>query len=369
MTQLMIRSFPALLTLALTLPLAAMAQETAGDAAEESVAPEEPMRWYKVELLVFANQSSGAAQAEQWEATPRLDYPERARFLIDEELYARRAADFKADSRTDPLGRQVLSDRGEYQLAGGAAPGQEQAQDGPALPQPWLSLPPEQREFRDKARRMDRGGRYRVLYHESWVQPMQEEALAVPMALDRSGDEGTWPQLQGSIKLHLSRYLHLQADLWLNTTGDYLPGNWQMPAPPLGPVSLVGDELDGFEEQLLAMQEAAAPARPVAPAATPYPGPTSASQGTPIPGLPTGLPDANGDPYGEPAGMNAVVELEDPGPVYPWRHAVVLQQNRRMRSNEVHYIDHPMLGMLIKLTPMAREDLEQLSANLAGNQG
>ena len=50
------------------------------------------------------------------------------------------------------------------------------------------------------------------------------------------------------------------------------------------------------------------------------------------------------------------VEL-DPGPVSPYRHAVLLQQKRRMRSNEVHYIDHPMLGLVVKLTPVAQEDL------------
>ena len=37
-------------------------------------------------------------------------------------------------------------------------------------------------------------------------------------------------------------------------------------------------------------------------------------------------------------------------PDYPWRHAVLLQQTRRMRGGELHYIDHPMFGLLIKVT-------------------
>jgi hypothetical protein len=28
-----------------------------------------------------------------------------------------------------------------------------------------------------------------------------------------------------------------------------------------------------------------------------------------------------------------------------------LQQSRRMRSNEVHYLDHPLFGIIVQVTP------------------
>ena len=37
-------------------------------------------------------------------------------------------------------------------------------------------------------------------------------------------------------------------------------------------------------------------------------------------------------------------------PQYDFRHAVLVQQKRRMRSGEVHYIDHPLLGILVKVS-------------------
>ena len=49
-------------------------------------------------------------------------------------------------------------------------------------------------------------------------------------------------------------------------------------------------------------------------------------------------------------------------PVSPWRHAVALTEKRRMRSEEVHYLDHPMLGVVVKLTPVSEEELEELAA-------
>ena len=52
-------------------------------------------------------------------------------------------------------------------------------------------------------------------------------------------------------------------------------------------------------------------------------------------------------------------ELEPELPLSPWRHAVVLSQERRMRSTEVHYIDHPLLGAVVKISPVTEEELLQ----------
>ena len=57
-----------------------------------------------------------------------------------------------------------------------------------------------------------------------------------------------------------------------------------------------------------------------------------------------------------------LMELELPvGPVYPFRHAVLIKQARRMRSNEVHYIDHPLLGLIIKFTPVSDQELAAIA--------
>ena len=156
---------------------------------------------------------------------------------------------------------------------------------------------------------------------------MTNQSRALPIVLDRSGDTGQWPRLQGSIKLYLARYLHLETNLWLNTPGDYLPGTWRMPAPPLGPSSLVIEEPTQPEPEPV-IGAAASADQPLSPAAT---------------------------------GQEVALAGEEVGPVYPFRHAVLLQQKRRMRSGEVHYIDHPMLGVIVKFTPLIRENLEYMA--------
>ena len=243
--------------------------------------------WYRVELIVFSHPAGSAA--EQWDATPNLAYSENSRLLTD-----------KASAPT-------------------VAPQPQQALPTAAVqPVPFVILSPDQRELRNKAAAIERSDRYQVLFHEAWDQQMGDRADTLPIVLDRSGDGGAWPKLQGTIKLYVARYLYLETNLWLNTQGEYLHSSWRMHAPPLGPASLILD----------------APERPEAETVTTEPA-------------------LNFDPQlasiilMEPA--ESEEELE---PIYPFRHAVLLNQTRRMRSGEVHYIDHPMLGVIVKITPL-----------------
>ncbi len=354
-------------------------------------------RWFRVELLMFANESSvqpvGAAAAEQWDVTPSLAYPGASRFLVDPALVARSKAEFGGESLVDEYGRQIITILTQPQPVGGAADGHSQlepaAGTGPAvpvepvqdsapapltpvysepmppvaqlsLPRPFVILPQSYQEFRGKAALMQRGGRYSILFHETWVQPVAPEESSLPIVLDRSGDSRQWPRMQGTIKLFLSRYLHLETNLWVNTAGEYLPGTWQMPAPPFGPPSLIIEE-EALIDIATAMGEPAAGTVPGSGAATAIVGEefTGALTSTEVDVLPS--TDAlTGDAVVK---IGDVVELEDAAaPIYPYRHAVQLQQIRRMRSSEVHYIDHPLLGVIIKITPVTEEELDAIAA-------
>jgi hypothetical protein len=252
-------------------------------------------RWFQVELLVFSD--STGANAEQWEATPDLDYPGASHFLVDPARAKNDARQHSGGSRVDESGQQSLT-------ASRAGKGS------------FTTLPRTQLAFRGKAPYMQKTGRYRILFHEAWVQPIGSRSRALPIVLDRSGDEMQWPELQGPIKLYLSRYLHLETNLWMNTDGEYLHGTWSMPPPPLGPLS-------GIVE------------KPI--------------HNKPDPVAAVNVYDLHTQQ--EPLRLEEESD-EELGPVYPFRHAVLHKQKRRMRSGEVHYIDHPMLGVIVKVTPV-----------------
>lgn len=118
--------------------------------------------------------------------------------------------------------------------------------------------------------------------------------------------------LDGTIRLVVTRYLHLYTDLYFTT-----------------PVEWLGDEAAG------------------------------------APAVPGGGPAADSRAAGHPgvagAAMAPRVARNADGQAmlsYPF------VQRRRMRSNELHYLDHPVLGMLVRITP--RGDGDELPVPDAG---
>lgn len=131
---------------------------------------------------------------------------------------------------------------------------------------------------------------YEVLGHFGWVQPdwSEQEAAAVALPLgwtpptsvaDPFAFVPAGTRLFGTVKVYVSRYLHVQTDLRFYPQG-----------------------------------------RPATPPLRPVPG------ADPLTGLETTVPE-------EPAGPR----------VYP------MVQSQRMRSGDIHYLDHPVLGILIEV--------------------
>lgn len=133
---------------------------------------------------------------------------------------------------------------------------------------------------------------YRPLFHGSWRQPLLPRAESRPIRI-QGGQRlpGGTPELDGELYLDIARYLHLRTNLFFTQP---IPDNWQSPLLP--PIS----------------------------AAQPSPSLTAPTLST------LGLSSV------EPA---------------PRQLSVNLQQARRMRGGEVHYLDHPMFGLIIRLTP------------------
>lgn len=344
-------------------------------------------RWFRVELLVFANDarspSADATIAEQWDPTPALAYPASTRFLVDTARVEENKREFDGESLLDEYGRQIITILTQPRLEATGAPAdlpvvpaqmpQGQVPTAPPskpsplgpvyegappanapqpvaamraeLPRPFVLLPPNYQEFQGKAALMQRSGGRTVLFHESWVQPVSAEADSIPIVLDHSGDTREWPRLQGTIRFFLSRYLQVETNLWMNTAGEYLPGTWRMPAPPFGPPSLVIEEEEPVDIAAVIDELPAEAELPVPAGATP-------AAASPQTGLPPGaVPGAESQEMQEVAAV----------PVYPYRHAVLLKQSRRMRSMEVHYIDHPLMGVIIKFTPVTTQELNTIA--------
>ena len=300
---------------------------------------------------------------------------------------------------------------------------------------PYALLEPERLEFADQAQALrDRG--QRILFHSAWWAPLREGDSPLPLVVDRAADPDTdsWPELQGSIHLYRSRYLHIELDLWLNTPASYLPPGWRIEPAPRPQPSLRGATPDGqpFDPWnpppvLNAGPDTAltgADERPGNPALrgerfssadkrfSMGDGRFSAGDGRFSTGdgrlsadgrrVPTGDGRLSADGgrvsagdggvsndsgrlstdggrlstdgaglsiggEGLPAATDTVFAAgalaagnEDTiatGAPWPWKHAIVHRQARRMRSNEVHYLDHPVIGVVVKVRPLSEDNL------------
>ena len=319
----------------------------------------EELTWYAVEIIVFERTSEVGRNAEAWPTEPGLPKLADAlelsiEGLAPEELEAAPPDDTRDANQTDTQDNsqaETIAETG----AGAARPG--------LLPRAFQLTPPEELRLTDAWKSLEKSSAYRPLLHIGWIQPgfPAEEARLVHVrndngalgaismnadpdadpdahpdadsnadadtettdgsAADGSAAEETVPAfdggagdaptlssridfardpsqvaIDGTLRVHRARYLHVQADLLYyrpldddgNTPVSTEDGPTTIPAP---------DSPDtAFIEQLLAEED-------VAP------------------------------------------------------RLFRLTESRRMRSRELHYLDHPLFGVLVEAWPVELPEL------------
>lgn len=307
---------PTLALLATIGPFGAIAQPLAdGDDSTDS----KPL-WYQIEVLIFANEEPFAEGPERWPEEVELAYPEDLVNLsaaVDMEPAATRPADNSATGSINP-------------------PAPLPATSDPLLDQAFVELDREQWQLQNIATSILRQGQFRLLFHKAWRQPTRGRQDSISV-LVRGGDQyDDHRELEGWLQLSVERYLHLKTDLWLSSFKS-TAGLRELPWPklPAIPLSLAAPQADAGVES----------------------------------------------PYID-SGLNDLMPTFPQRPVfyladrqYVVDRTVVLRQSRRMRSDELHYIDHPLMGVLVKVTPWEVEpepaadetgDAEPLSAGGEG---
>jgi hypothetical protein len=326
---------------------------------------QEERNWYQVDIVIFSNEDSAALTGEAWPVLPHLEYPERLQHLQPETLMRLpeppgNLVTVEQSSPALPLDlaweksiAELWQDYAELLAAqeeatpaaldmdstGAMVPepaALEPVAEPPELPipTPFVLLEDARRGLRPEQRRLRRSAGRRVLFHESWLQPLRDQQESAAIVISSDDLHGDYPELQGSIQLYVSRYLHIETQLWLNTSGGYLEDAWRIPAAPVPPLANQPDR-PGFQVQLPANWWHESRAIPVGDPRFVVPGGTGTEPGT-MDSSTAGL---------MPRPMTTSLAVEPPD--YPFGHAIAIEQSRRMRSGELHYIDHPLVGILI----------------------
>ncbi len=262
---------------------------------------------YRVELLVFAYQNTGDENAEFWRELERPTF---------ENLHPSYRPQTSEQVNIEADENQINTENDETSL----------------LPLTFLDpSDPEVSLMHDILKKMKINGRYRTLQHLIWEQRVNEEAeetlfyldggeqylLEGPLhqwqedrlhlSSDAKLDEQTLSkisqyELEGTLRIYRSRFLHIHSDLWLS---EYVTNDAGLCLVNEQKKLEDSDKRQEEEVKLSAAEDFSQGAHP-----------TSANH---------------------PATFSPITNFK-------------LQQHRRIRSGELHYLDHPRFGFLIHFT-------------------
>ena len=273
-------------------------------------------RWYKVELIVFERTGDGNLDDEVWLANP-------GRPPIDESV--------------------GLGSASERAQAG------DSGQDRAAASRVFRLLDPRHHRLGGVYRRLRASPDYRPLLHVAWRQPGYPPRRARHVHILGWKDAATGsstgrfeararPVIDGTVRLYLRKFLHLNADLLYyrddpRSRDDY--GALSAAGAASGEETGTTPARPGPREPAALDEMSAASVSPLPDSTSPGNASTDAAYPVAVPGGETGLARAGDAPASE-----------NIGPPLAYR----MTASRRMRPGELHYLDHPLFGLLVRVT-------------------
>ncbi|CAA0120429.1 Uncharacterised protein [Zhongshania aliphaticivorans] len=177
-------------------------------------------------------------------------------------------------------------------------------------------------EFEKTLKSLRLSSRYKPLIQASWQQDLKSRKNAPAILIQGGRQYGNHYELEGYLRVAVERYLHVDTNLWLSSFGSQA-GNYYLPRQPL--------RFDEPEEESPFIDEDFESSPEYAKFLEQNPSSTQTLSQTPVQAQ-------NND--------------------YPIEQIVVMKQQRRMRSDELHFIDHPRFGLIIKVTKIKTKPVE-----------
>ena len=162
----------------------------------------------------------------------------------------------------------------------------------------FVLLPDSQRELMSAAQRIKNSADLRLLSHLAWRQPVLERDQAQAILIQTGEKFNDEFELEGTLTISRSRYLHARTDLFFSR----------------------------FEQ----MQSAQA-----------------------LDWTVFSEDDLN---FGQREWNPSFNDVDETSTQFVRAITANLKQSRRMRSSELHYIDHPLFGLLVQITPYKLPD-------------
>ena len=285
---------------------------------------------YRIEVMMFAYLDENSAREEHW---PLLE--ERAAQQALEEEAAIAAALLAAENEeTDALAEIGLdSDSMTLVDALSATDSQsEQDQEQETIEEETASSPImvlDTLEFANTVERFAYRSDIEVIWHQAWVEALDTAETAYPHEITGQIEKENFRiDLSGTISLYRSRFIHIQPDLEVNQEIFTIPDD----AP-------VADDITETPEETT---------------------PESALQMGQMNSQPEMTSSVMTESLTQESTPSPAMKVE---PEWIPLRAAKIERSRRMRSDEVHYLDHPLLGIVVKVSPWVASPEEETATD------
>lgn len=291
---------------------------------------------YQVELIVFKRGHYADSRyngGESWPKNIHLNYPSEVEYLLNDTQFVEFVTGYENKANmydTNPNDvRSLLKDKRIKPLHF------------------------ENRLLRQQARRIEARSEIDILFHEGWIQEIDDSSKAKAIALKGGQKYGEHYQLEGTIKLTRSRFLHAQTKFWLTSFGnnnqrvisteplEHWPSLPRIPNP-LGSEKAFTDFNDSPRNNYTDNNLNS----------------NSTYQSDSYQNHSNNSDDNQFNSSYNQATYQAAYQNQN---AFQIENIALLDQKRKMRSGEIHYIDHPIMGAVILVRPIEQHQKERTS--------
>jgi hypothetical protein len=294
--------------------------------------------WYKIELSIFSNENLADREQERWQADRNiLDYPEDMTrleelgdlLLIDSLLLAplkletlerldTQMGELEAAAKLNlSTSDETLLSKQELQAEAIRKVGPFPTQTGAPFEfldferDEYLRLPSKLSDFAQTNEALRRSPDHRLLFHAVWRQPVSFENEAKAILVEGGERYGNQSELLGNLTIRFNENadrIVLGADIWLT---EFVVDDGRNQPEPLTSTAAQGGRLPATLKQWQ------------------------------LPELPASITD----------GPLQILQnrLQTDKTLYHIQNVFHMLQDRAMRSNEFHYMDHPALGIVVQV--------------------
>lgn len=275
---------------------------------------------YRIELIVFADARRDYQSSEHWQTPKELSYPKQLIFITDSESI----------NLSTEISPQVSELEPQATIEPNTLEGDFQKKLNTVIPPLMVSLD-EEPQLSAIANTLKRRSRYQLLFHKYWYQSLQSKKEAPAIVINGGTAFGNHFQLEGSVIISKGRFLHITSDLWFidwesRDKNQRLP--WYLredsnneiyiPNIPLATTQNNNQQFENDDDSLPSWEE-----------------------------------ELNDATYNE-----RYVNSER----FRATNVYTLREYRRMKRDEIHYLDHPLFGVVVVISKYEQpEPDEELS--------